>query len=98
MSSNCKGEHKHDDCQCDHDNHDHETIITLTLEDGRELKCEVLVIFEVDSKDYIVLLPEKSERVFIYGYEETEEGPNLSIIESDTEYEKVADIYKDMQE
>ena len=30
--------------------------ITLTLEDGTDLICDVLAIFPVDGKDYIALL------------------------------------------
>ena len=32
--------------------------ITLTLEDGTDLICDVLAIFPVDGKDYIALLPQ----------------------------------------
>ncbi|MDR7870693.1 MAG: DUF1292 domain-containing protein [Tissierellaceae bacterium] len=107
MGCNCKGNHHdhhqdHDGCQCHddhhHDNHHHEEMKTiyLTLEDGSELKCEVVVELEVDGKEYIGLLPEGGERVFLYKYEETDEGPELSIIEDDNEFNKVAEVYEDM--
>ncbi|MCR1898521.1 DUF1292 domain-containing protein [Irregularibacter muris] len=103
MGCNCNGDHdhKHDhdhgECQC-HGDHHHEDaeMMYLTLEDGSELECEIVVGFEVDGKDYIVLLPEGEETVFIYGYQETEEGPVLSVIEDDDEFEKVAEVYDAM--
>ncbi len=81
----------------DHHN-DNKKIMYLTLEDGSELKCEVVVELEVDGKEYIVLLPEGGERVFLYKYKETDEGPELSIIEDDNEFDKVAEVYEEMME
>lgn len=96
MSCNCNGEHDH---HHEH-HHDHEDmdIMYLTLEDGSELKCEVVVIYEVEGKEYIALLPEGGERVFLYRYVETEEGPELSIIEDEDEFNNVAKVYNDLKE
>lgn len=82
-------------CNCNDDNHHgDQKIINLTLEDGSQLKCEVVVELEVDGKEYIALLPEGGERVFLYNYKESDEGPELSIIEDDNEFDKVAEYYK----
>ena len=32
--------------------------VTLTLEDGSEMTCDVIAIFPCDDRDYIALLPE----------------------------------------
>lgn len=80
-----------------------ETTVTLTLDDGKELECVVLTIFPAGGKEYIALLPmEEAEsdeegEVFLYRYSEDENGdPNLENIESDEEYEIVADAFDEL--
>ena len=104
MACNCNGEHDHnhehhEGCGC-HDEHHHEDtdIIYLTLEDGSELKCKVVVVLEVEDKEYIALLPDGEENVFIYKYKETEEGPELDMIEDENEFDKVAQAYNALAE
>ena len=80
------------------DNEDDDVVVTLNLDDGSEVTCEILTIFDVNDQDYIVLLPldkngEPNEdgEVFIYRYFEDETGaPSLDNIESDEEYEAVS--------
>ena len=36
---------------------DEEMTVTLTLDDGTDLECVVLTIFEAADKEYIALLP-----------------------------------------
>lgn len=76
--------------------------VTLTLEDGGECKCLVLTIFEAAGRDYIALLPmdeniaEEGE-VFLYRYLEDADGnPDIENIESDDEYEIVADAFDEL--
>lgn len=70
-----------------------EMTVTLTLDDGTELECIVLSIFEAGKKDYIALLPvenieSEDGEVYLYRYSEDENGePILDNIESDEEYE-----------
>lgn len=72
-------------------------IITLDLDDGTTLECEVLDFMEVDGQEYVFLYPIKEEEdgeVLVYRYDEDEEeNPMLSNIESDDEYEKVAEAF-----
>lgn len=81
------------------DENDDEMYVTLELDDGSEVECVVITILEADGRDYIVLLPEDGKEaeegeVFLYRYEEDAEGnPNLTNIESDEEYEIVADRF-----
>jgi len=76
-----------------------EMFVTLTLDDDTEVECVVVTIFEVEKKEYIALLPTEGEEaedgeVLLYAYKEDEEGnPELSSIESDEEYEAVADAF-----
>jgi len=76
---------------------DEEMTVTLTLDDGTDLECVVLTIFEAADKEYIALLPldgneAEDGEVYLYRYSEDAEGnPDIQNIESDEEYEIVAD-------
>lgn len=80
------------------DNEDDDVVVTLNLDDGSEVTCEILTIFDLNDLDYIVLLPldengnENEEgEVYIYRYFEDETGaPSLDNIESDEEYAAVS--------
>ena len=80
-------------------NNDDEMFVTLTLDDDTEVECIVITIFEAAGKDYIALLPIEDENedegeVYLYRYSEDAEGnPILENIESDDEYEVVADRF-----
>ena len=77
---------------------------SLSLDDGSEVECAILTIFELEEQNYIALLPldedgnENEEgEVFIYRYFEDEEGnPSLENIEDDEEYEAVADRFDEL--
>ncbi len=85
------------------DYEDEEMTVELELEDGSIVNCAVITILAVEGKDYIVLLPldENGENedgeVWFYGYSENPDDPNeepdLSFIEDDEEYERVADAF-----
>ena len=74
-----------------------EPTVILTLEDGTELECAVLTIFEVEEKEYMALFPldgEDDADIFLYGYKEIgEDDLELIYIEDDEEYEKVSDVF-----
>ena len=80
------------------DNEDDDVVVTLNLDDGSEVTCEILTIFDIGDQDYLVLLPldENGEEnadgeVYIYRYFEDETGaPSLDNIESDDEYAAVS--------
>lgn len=79
-------------------------LVTLSLDDGSEVECGILTIFDIEDQDYIVLIPldedgneNKEGEVFIYRYYEDEEGnPSLENIENDEEYEIVADRFDEL--
>ncbi|MBE5902809.1 MAG: DUF1292 domain-containing protein [Pseudobutyrivibrio sp.] len=88
------------------DNEDDDVVVTLNLDDGSEVTCEIITIFEVDEQDYIVLIPldEKGEpneegEVYIYRYFEDETGaPSLENILSDEEYVAVSKRFEEILE
>ncbi|MBE5946456.1 MAG: DUF1292 domain-containing protein [Lachnospiraceae bacterium] len=80
-----------------------EATVSMTLEDGTELECDVIAIFPVNGRDYIALLPNKvidgyeENEVFLYRYSEIgEDNIDLSQIESEEEYEAVADAFDEL--
>lgn len=85
------------------DNLDEEMTVELSLEDGNNVTCAIITILDVDGQDYIVLLPldENGENedgeVWFYRYSENPDDPNeepeLGFIDSDEEYEAVADAF-----
>ena len=78
-----------------------EMTVTLTLDDGSEIECLVLTIFEAGGRDYIALLPtegidaEEGE-VYLYRYTEVDGEPDLQNIEDDEEHEIVADAFDEL--
>ena len=69
---------------------DEDMFVTLDLDDGSSMECQILTIFEADGRDYIALLPVDEDEqpnedgeVFIYRYSEDAEGnPSLENIEA----------------
>ena len=95
MDKNYNGNHScdHEGCNHDHD-HDHDVdIIYLTLDDGEELECEVIGFFEVEGVEYIALVPVDDDQVFLYRYEEYEDGFDLINIEDDEEFDIVSEAF-----
>lgn len=85
------------------DNLDEEMTVELNLEDGTTVVCAIITILDVDGQDYIVLLPldengnNDDGEVWFYRYSENPDDPNeepeLGFIDSDEEYEVVADAF-----
>ena len=82
------------------DENDTDVCVTLELDNGETLECEIVTIFEAADRDYIALLPVDEhgtpldEEVIIYRYSEDEEGaPILENIEDDAEFEAVSKAF-----
>lgn len=77
---------------------DADNFITLEYDDGTELECEMMGIFEADDKEYIALLPQDdSDDVYIYGYKEIGEDEfELIDIEDDAEFEKAVAVFDEL--
>lgn len=75
-------------------------IITLEFEDDTKVDCEVLGIFDFENKDYIALIPDDgSDDVYIYGYQEYDDGTfELEDIEDDEQFKKVAAEFESIME
>lgn len=69
-------------------------VLNLILDDGEEVACEVIGIFEVEGKEYIALVPANDDRVLIYIYNElANDEIDLQNIEEDAEFEKVTEAF-----
>ena len=76
-------------------------VISIEMEDGSEVECEVLAIFPVDGKQYIALIDKDNEDSDIWMYRFVlvgEEEFNIEDIEDDKEFEKVEDAFNQMVE
>ena len=76
-------------------------VITLEFDDGAEVECEIMGVFDYNGKEYIALIPDDgTDDVYIYGYKEVGEDEfELVDIEDDAEFESVvAEFDKIMME
>ena len=76
-------------------------FITLEFDDGVEVECEIMGVFDYDGKEYIALIPnDDTDDVYIYGYKKIGDDEfELVDIEDDDEFEKVvAEFDKIMEE
>lgn len=66
-------------------------VITLEFDDGVEVECEIMGVFDYDGQEYIALIPDDgTDDVYIYGYREVgDEEFELIDIEDDALFEKV---------
>lgn len=80
-----------------------EQTVTLTLDNDLVVECAVLYTFDVEDKSYMALLPIEQvgdieeDEVLIYRYTPSDDGElHLDNIESDEEYEAVADAFDEL--
>ena len=83
---------------------DEDMTVDLELECGT-VTCNIITIFDLYDKEYIVLEPEKNPLceegdVWIYRYSENPDDPNeepeLEYIEDDEEYEAAVDRFDEL--
>ena len=67
-------------------------IITLEFDEGEEVECEIMGVFDFNGKEYIALIPDDgTDDVYIYGYKEVGEDEfEIVDIDDDAECEAVA--------
>lgn len=81
-----------------------ELTITLTAENGVQVECLVIALFEAGGQGYAVLLPDLPEareagELFFYRYEEDDNGkPELGPILTEDEFRMVTDIFREIME
>jgi len=70
---------------------DEADVITLQFEDGADVECEIMGVFDYNGKEYIALIPlDGTDDVYIYGYQEVGEDEfEILEIEDDAEFEAV---------
>ena len=75
-----------------------EMFVTLDLDDGSQLECQILTIFDVDNQNYIALVPvDNDDEVIFYRYFEDEEcNPSLENIDHDDEFDAVSDRFDEL--
>ena len=76
-------------------------VITLEFDDGMEVECEIMGVFDYNGKEYIALIPDDgTDDVYIYGYKEVGDDEfELIDIEDDGEFGAVvAEFDKIMME
>jgi uncharacterized protein YrzB (UPF0473 family) len=100
MSNTCDETKCNGDCaSCGGDG----VTVTLTLDDDSTVECAIVGIFEAGENDYIALLPldengqNSDGEVYLYRYTTDAAGaPQLDNIETDEEYEIVAEAFDEM--
>ena len=84
-----------EDCNCE-EGLDHDQV-TLTLEDGSEVVCDIIAVFPCGEKEYIALLPENSGEegeVYLYQFIQNDDDEiELVNIEDDEEFDAVSDAF-----
>ena len=66
--------------------------LTLEFDDGSQVECMILGVFDCEGKEYMALVPDgEGEDVYLYGYKENaDETFELLDITSDEEFDRVA--------
>lgn len=75
-------------------------FITLEFDDGVEIECEIMGVFDCSGKEYIALIPnDETDDVYIYGYKEVGDDEfELVDIDDDAEFEKVVAEFDSIME
>ena len=74
-----------------------ENMITLLDDEGKEVECEVIDLFEFEEKEYIVLLQVDEEDPYILRVDKDQDGSEVfAVIEDDEEFDKVAEAYDEL--
>lgn len=78
--------------------------ITLPLEDGTELECDVILMFEINENEqnYVALYPSSGEpdEIYLFRCSEYDGGENLDIeeIDDEDEYKLVCETFDEIME
>ena len=96
----CCHDHNHD-CGHDHEHcHDESCgcgeTVTLAFDDGKEMLCNVLGVFEALGREYIALLPVGEEEVVLFRHEQMEDASEITSIEDDEEYDAVVAAFEEI--
>ena len=69
--------------------------VTLEFDDGAEVECEIMGVFDADGKDYIALIPDDgTDDVYIYGYKEVGDDEfEIIDINDDAEFQRAVEEF-----
>ncbi len=73
--------------------------VVLTLEDGKEMTCDVIAIYPCGDRNYIALLPEDDPDGDFLLYRFIDNGDDnydLDDIETDEEFEEVSEAFDEL--
>lgn len=73
--------------------------VVLTLEDGKEMTCDVIAVYPVGEKMYIALLPEDDPDgdFLLYRFIDNGDGNyDLDDIDSDEEFEEASEAFDEL--
>ena len=79
-----------------------EDTITLILDGGKEVECDILAIYSIHGQFYAALMPQtpvegyEEGEYFLYRYSSDGENVELSEIESDEEWESAEDKFEEL--
>ena len=73
-------------------------VITLEFDDGAEVECEIMGVFDFEGKEYIALIPDDgTDDVYLYGYKEVgEEEFELVDIEDEDEFNAAIEVFEQL--
>ena len=78
------------------------TALTMTTDEGNDIRCSIVRIFAIDDQQYIVLLPEDGSTEgsgYLLRFALSPEGmPLLENIPDDEEYARAAEVFSALNE
>lgn len=77
---------------------DEKKMVQLIDEDGNPVNFEVVVDFEVEGREYAVLVQEGSEdeAILFRVIDDGQEEPSFEVVIDDAEFEAVAKVYEEL--
>ena len=77
---------------------DEKKMVQLIDEDGNPVDFEVVVDFEVEGREYAVLVQEGSEEeaILFRVIDDGQEEPSFEVVIDDAEFEAVAKVYEEL--
>lgn len=73
-----------------------DVTINIVTEDDQELTCDVIGIYEAGECEYIGLVPQGGDELYLYRYEENEDGIDLGSIEDMDEMNLAEEVFWDI--
>ena len=70
--------------------------INIVTKNDEELSCDVVGIYEAGEYEYIALVPDNSDELYLYRYEEGEDGLKLDSIEDLDEMKLAEEVFWDV--